>query len=151
MKGVIDNIDVRVVTIEKEVRHWFFWKKIKRTPAWKLLEDFEFFGQVVKAGRITDFGSIPKFAKWFVDPVGILRPAFLIHDDLYHHLGKVQINGNEVTFTRLECDLRFLDIMKYIGTSLIKRSSVFQAVNFGGLVGWNRRKKEMEDESKSNP
>ena len=145
MKGVIDNIDVRLVTIEKEVLHWFFWKKIKRIPAWELLEDFEFFGQVVKAGRITDFGSIPKFAKWFVDPVGILRPAFLIHDDLYNHLGKVVINGNEVKVTRLESDLRFLDIMVYIGTSLIKRNAVFQAVRLGGWVGWNRKKKELAE------
>ena len=140
LKGVIDHIDVRAVTIDKEVRHWFFWKKIKRVPAWRLLESFDWYGITVPEGFITDFASIPKFAKWYVDPVGIIRVAALVHDYLYSVLGKYT---KGVELSRKACDGVFLDIMGRIGMDAIKMRAIYRAVRLGGWYGWNRRKKEL--------
>lgn len=72
MKGVIDHIDVRAVVDSDE---------------WVLLDSFEFFGIKVPMGFRTDFASIPRLIKFWLNPVGKVRPAALVHDFLYNKRG----------------------------------------------------------------
>lgn len=78
MKGVVDNIDVRA---------------IGDTDEWMLLDDFEFFGIKVEKGFVTDFASIPKPVRFWLNPVGKIRPASLIHDKLYNLRGKLEVSN----------------------------------------------------------
>ena len=131
MKGVVDEINVGAYGRDQ----------------WKLLDDFDWYGITVPEGFITDFASIPTAFRWYINPVGIIRPAALVHDYLYSKIGKV----NKQEYTRKACDEIFLSIMERIKMKWFKRMSAYRAVRIGGWVGWNRRKKELEDESKSNP
>lgn len=128
MKGVIDPIKVRT----------------HGDAEWELLEDFEWNGIVVKEGFVTDFASIPAAVRGWINPVGRIRPAALVHDWLYHRRGKLP--GR--TLSRKASDRVFLKIMEYVDFSFIKRISAYAAVRSVGWRYWNKKVSEDKVHSK---
>ena len=129
MNGVIDNIDVRAVGKDR----------------WQLLDDFEWYGIVVPKDFQTDFGSIPPFARPFINPVGQLRPGYLVHDWLYNIRGvlkePVKRNGAVLkTFTRKQCDQELRVIAVTIDYNRLKTDLVYRAVRVGGGRYWDKAK-----------
>jgi len=127
MRGVIDPIDVRVTGDDE----------------WKLLADFDWYGITVPEGFVTNFGSIPPPIRPFINPVGKLRPGFLIHDWLYHRHGKLKepIMRKGITRTllsRRECDLELFNIGKIIGYNSFKNQMVYRALRIGGWYSWDK-------------
>ena len=97
----------------------------------------------VPIGFITDGASIPKIFWSLVGSpfTGLYRRAALIHDYFYH-TQKV---------TRQYADKIFLEAMKYLKVSWLKRCLMWSAVRTNGWMPWNRQKrilKELEDGGK---
>lgn len=124
MKGVIDHIDVRATWDNK----------------WKLLEPFDWYGITVPAGFVTDFASIPRPFWFFINPVGRIKPAAIVHDYLYHLRGEYELER----FTRKEVDQIFLEIMKRVGMPFLKRQAAYRAVRAFGWMYWNKPKGESD-------
>lgn len=127
MKGVVDHIDVRAIGKNR----------------WKLLNDFEWHGIVVPENFETDFGSIPSLIRPFINPVGELRPGYLVHDWLYHLRGELEepIIRNDIektVLTREESDIELLSVAEIIHYNIIKRRMVFRAVRMFGWIAWNK-------------
>ncbi len=127
LKGVVDHISVETYGDDE----------------WITTEPFEWYGIIVPKGFITDFASIPRFMRWYINPVGKIRPAALVHDYLYSRIGCVTIDGIKEVFTRKDCDDEFLEIMREIGMKYLKRNIAYRGVRVGGWKGWNRRRKEL--------
>jgi len=125
MKGVIDDIKVEAYGVDE----------------WKVLEEFDWYGITVPVGFITDFASIPTLLRSFINPVGRIRPAALVHDYIYSKTGIL----HDRTLTRKECDKEFLKIMKVVKMNWFKSRLAYRGVRIGGWVGWNRRKNELTD------
>jgi len=83
-------------------------------------------------GFLTDFASVPRFARSFIDPAHphILRAAIL-HDFLYQNHIRFQ-------FSRREADVVLRDGMAVCGATLMERMVVYYAVRLAGWHPWNR-------------
>ena len=122
MKGVIDDILVKSVG----------------DTVWELLEDFEWHGIVVPAGFVTDFASIPRPLWSFINPVGRIKAAAIVHDYLYYKQG-ILVDRD---LTRKECDKEFLKIMRVLKMMWIKRQSAYWALRWFGWIAWNKKGNE---------
>lgn len=106
---------------------------------YQLLEDFAYhsdrFGLItVPAGLITDFASIPRAVKWYIDdddPV-ILFPS-VVHDYLYGLKGDL---GNGVIFSRAQADDVLREAMLLCGARGAQAAVVYGAVRLGGGGHW---------------
>lgn len=125
MNGVINPIKVRTYGNDK----------------WELLEPFEWNGIIVPCGFITDFASIPAMVRGFINPVGKIRPAALVHDYLYYRHGDIEL---EHIYSRRECDRIFLKIMEYVDFSWIKRHLAYRAVRLFGWIAWCHKDKDQK-------
>lgn len=108
---------------------------------WTLVRDFRYvspkWGTITaQAGMVTDFASVPTFAKRIVDDDSpmILYPS-IIHDWLYH-CGGLQPEGR--SFSRLEADQVLRDAMRDVGAPGHLAALVFSAVRVGGGRPWRR-------------
>jgi hypothetical protein len=87
---------------------------------------------IIPKGLITDFASIPRFARWFISPDATwITVAALLHDVLYA--------GEWVD--RQVADSIFKQIMRYRKASFIKRNIVYFAVRLGGGFVWRKHDK----------
>jgi hypothetical protein len=88
------------------------------------------------AGFLTDFGSVPGAAKWFLDDDSpeLLFPS-VPHDFLYSAKGNL---GYGQVLTRAQCDAVLLEAMDSIGAPPMKRQAVFRAVRLFGGAHWNQ-------------
>lgn len=128
MKRVVDPIRVEAIPDSDE---------------WVLLEDFKWHvGSynsdeviIVPKGFKTDFASIPAPVKAFINPVGKIKPAALVHDYLYHLRGKY-LNK---TYTRGNADKIFLEIMEAVQVKWLQRRAAYRGVRLGGWIYWNRK------------
>lgn len=87
----------------------------------------------VPKGFVTDFASVPWPACMLIPKDGNYNQAAVVHDYLYH----TQIRP------KVEADTIFLDGMKTLGVSLIKRHIMYNAVKIFGGFGWRKRTKEI--------
>lgn len=135
MKRVVDPIKVQAVIDSDE---------------WILLEPFKWHvGEynseeiiIVPQGFRTDFASIPKLIRAFINPVGKIKPAALVHDYLYNLRGVYAdpANGNIRKYSRKESDGIFLQIMKAVNMPWLERHSAYRGVRLGGWAFWNKKK-----------
>jgi len=83
----------------------------------------------IEEGFMTDFASIPKVFRWFLDPVGAPHQiAAVAHDYLY-------ASGWELS--RLGADMVLRDAALEAGTSKFKAAVLYYAVRIGGRKAWN--------------
>lgn len=81
---------------------------------------------IVPKGFLTDFASVPRGLWNLIPPDGQYAQAAVLHDYLYQkHL-----------FKRKTCDLIFLEAMKELKVSWIKRRLMFRAVRCFGWAAW---------------
>jgi hypothetical protein len=116
-----------------------------RVQRWTLMRDFRWvspqWGTITApAGMVTDFASVPTFAKRIIDDDSpmILYPS-IIHDALYHFRGKMP-DGR--IFTRVEADQVLRDAMRAVGAPAHLAALVFSAVRVGGGFPWKRKQEE---------
>lgn len=76
----------------------------------------------IKAGFITDGGSIPCWYRWRLNPVGKFLIAFLVHDILY---------ASEY-LSRSEADWILLELVEELGGNWVIRNIIWSAVRVGG-------------------
>ena len=92
---------------------------------------------MVPAGFVTDFGSVPAFAKWYVDDddPDLLFPS-LPHDLLYSCQGDLG-DGRKLTRYQADCVLR--EAMQACGAPEFKATVVFRSVRVGGAGNWKKK------------
>lgn len=95
----------------------------------------------VRAGLITDFGSVPRWARSIVEPMGVGKPAFLVHDQLYQWIG---MTPEGKTYSRKECDKIMREILGVVNMPWHEKFLAYHAVRFGGQGPWNDHVKEMK-------
>ena len=88
----------------------------------------------VKRGFVTDFASIPRFARLLIPKLGRYTKAAVIHDALYQDI----VPG--FRFTRAEADLVFLDAMADLGVVKWKRNLMYFWCRLGAFFAWKVRK-----------
>ena len=90
---------------------------------------------VVPAGFKTDFATIPKCFRWFIDDNGAgIRDAAVLHDFLYSTRSRLHQN-----VSRRKADKYLIEAMKALGAPWYKRHIVYLAVR---AAGWAYFKKE---------
>jgi hypothetical protein len=108
---------------------------------WMLLEDWWFvwvsedgyrIERTVKAGMVTDFGSIPRIWWWRFSPTGRYAPAFLAHDELYQE-------GKE---PRDMCDRVLHQGVEACGGGWWDRNVIHKAVRLGGRWAYGKKRHE---------
>lgn len=87
----------------------------------------------VPIGFLTDFASIPRFARVIIPKLGRYNKAAVIHDAIYKDI----FPGRR--FTRKEADICFLEGMTELGVVKWKRWVMWAAVRVGGYFAWQKR------------
>lgn len=87
---------------------------------------------LVPANFVTDFASVPKGLWNVFPPMGSWSRAAVVHDYLY------ATHGYFGTYTRVEADKIFLEIMQVLDVPFWKRQLMFWAVRLGGKSGWTK-------------
>ena len=87
----------------------------------------------VGVGFVTDFASIPRFARLIIPKLGRWTKATVIHDAIY----KDYIPG--VRFSRFTADVIFYDGMADLGVARWKRCIMWVAVRIFGGFAWKKR------------
>lgn len=85
----------------------------------------------VPVGFVTDFASIPRFARGIIPKLGRYTKASVIHDYIYQTPGIQQ--------TRRIADIIFRDGMRDLGVVKWKRWVMWAAVRVGGYFAWKKR------------
>lgn len=105
--------------------------KSRDTPTFVLYKDVTFYTDIltvtVPAGFSTDFGSVPKYARWLVSGIGLYDPAYVLHDYLY-------TTGNIVS--RYEADKLLRRYIIDLGGPKWEANVVFAACRLGGSSHW---------------
>ncbi|MGF1531624.1 MAG: DUF1353 domain-containing protein [Puniceicoccaceae bacterium] len=97
------------------------------------------FALFIPAGYSFDLASVPRWFWTIIAPFELSLPAPLVHDYLYEFRGRPrppQVDPVR-TFTRLESDRLFLQIMQAEGIAGWKRHLAYRAVRLFGACYWN--------------
>jgi hypothetical protein len=86
--------------------------------------------RTIRLRGVTDLGSIPRLARWLIDPQGPEAKAYVLHDDGY------VTQGWGGLYTRRQVDDMLIEAMKAVGAAWWKRQLVYAAVRVGGQIGW---------------
>ncbi|MBN2640353.1 MAG: DUF1353 domain-containing protein, partial [Victivallales bacterium] len=86
----------------------------------------------VKAGFITDGGSIPWWYRWRLSPTGKFLIAYLVHDIIY---------ATEY-LSRAEADWILLELVQELGGNWVIRNNIYLAVRWGGADVWKQHTAE---------
>ena len=107
----------------------------------KIHHEFTWRGPVVDIkvpiGFVTDFASIPRFARIIIPKLGKQNKAAVLHDYLYQH-HQLTIKGLRLTVSRKEADITFLDSMEALGVAKWKRLIMFICVRAFGFLAWRK-------------
>lgn len=91
----------------------------------------------VKVGFVTDFASIPRFARIIIPKLGKYTKASVIHDFLYQR-GSIPDSPKDSN-PRKTADVIFRDGMRDLGVVKWKRWVMWAAVRVGGHFAWKKR------------
>lgn len=86
----------------------------------------------IKAGFITDGGSIPWWYRWRLSPTGAYLIAYLAHDGIY---------ATEA-LSRSDADWILLELIEELGGNWGIRNEVYVAVRWGGRKVWKEHSPE---------
>ena len=87
----------------------------------------------------TDYASIPKILKLFLEYVGTEADAYIIHDYLYNYKGyRTTKRGQINKVSRLWADMEMYKHMKRLGSPLWRRMAYFKAVRLFGWLGFGK-------------
>ena len=106
----------------------------------RLFKEFTFMdgetrrGIHVAAGFVTDFASIPRFARMVIPKLGRYNKAAVIHDAMYQRSTNLPIPN------RRTADEVFLAGMVALGVAPWKRRLMYWAVRLGGWAAWKKRR-----------
>ena len=95
-----------------------------------LLAPFEYHrrnGEIIRSeeGVKTDFGSKPKWVMWLVgSPTDKGGPAYVLHDEMC----------NNATWPRLKTDRIFLEMLRDLKVTYLKRKAMYYAVRLFAIV-----------------
>lgn len=104
-----------------------------------LIEDFVFNSSAgvitVPAGFCSDFASVPRAARWYVDDDDpAILFASIIHDAIYAVAGVLP----DRTLTRAQCDDILAEAMLACGAGWLQRAVVYRAVRLFGGSHWRK-------------
>lgn len=91
----------------------------------------------VPFGFVTDFASIPRFARIIIPKLGKYTKASVLHDAIYQD--DFSLNDVRGRLTRKDADLIFRDGMRDLGVVKWKRILMWMAVRVGGHFAWRKR------------
>ncbi|HMS91383.1 MAG TPA: DUF1353 domain-containing protein [Candidatus Absconditabacterales bacterium] len=95
---------------------------------------------IIPKGFVTNFGSMPRFARPFFNPVKYL--GYCLHDYLFSKEGKIiYVVGKtacEVKYTRKEADLILRASLKVEGAGFFERNMIYYAVRIFGKSHYER-------------
>lgn len=87
---------------------------------------------VVPGGFVTDFASVPWYARWFISVLGRHSIPTIVHDYLYW----------EQRCTREQADAILKEAMAEYSSSSLDQTVVGYAVRYGAQGAWNQNKDE---------
>jgi len=120
---------------------------------WLVRQDFIADGKLIQKDTITDFGSIPKFARGEISPTGFAR-SYLRHDDDYtkgdctKKEADLELRKLMAIEAKLHLKVRALCIAANSGFIPEEPSGprrqwiIYQGVNWFGLSAWNKHRRE---------
>ena len=88
----------------------------------------------VPVGFVTDFASIPRFARVIIPKLGKYTKAAVVHDFIYQAK-----SGKALFFDRRGVDHVFRDAMADLGVVKWKRMLMYWAVRIGGAFAWRKK------------
>lgn len=108
--------------------------------AFQLVADWSFYDgnghpHTIPKGFVFDGASVPRWAWWWMPPIGRQDAGALPHDWIYVHKGHLP---DGATFTRAEADMLLYDLLVDAGLSSTRSGLVYRAVRFGGGLTWSR-------------
>ncbi len=93
----------------------------------------------VPIGFVTDFASIPRFAKFLIPKLGRYNKAAVLHDYIYQE-HRVDVNEHiTFVFSRKQADVMFRDAMRDLGVVRWKRTAMYWAVRLFGWPAWRKK------------
>ena len=108
---------------------WRTWATVGR-----LAFVFDGVTYVVPDGFMTDFSSVPRVFRWFVDPVGMPHQiAGVVHDFLY----------SSGAVTRSQADAAFAAAAVVAGSPVWRARLMHAAIRLGGWVAWRRNRAQL--------
>lgn len=105
---------------------------------WELMEPFAFetpsLSVTVPAGFVSDFASVPRLVRWYVDDDDpAILPGSIVHDYVYGRRGMLE--GRKIS--RAEADALLRDAMLTAGAGKTLAAVVHAAVRLGGGAHWD--------------
>jgi hypothetical protein len=92
----------------------------------------------VPKGFVTDFASIPWWAKWFQDPLSEVGNAAIVHDWLYAIAKPEGTDANSLGGGRAFADRVFRSYLIETGVKESRANALFEAVRAGGQKGFQK-------------
>lgn len=115
-----------------------------RKGKWRMVEELDYVTDSgvfirVPRGFVHNLASIPRPFNLIFRVNGDHREAAILHDFAYAEQGKV---AEDMQLTREECDLLFLEAMRYMLVGEFTAKSMYCAVATFGIFAWNKNKKK---------
>lgn len=117
--------------------------KVSKLPEFKLLEDYNVIVDgmqfTVPKGFITDLASIPRWARWYINPSDTdIQPIAILHDYLYVYCGGT-LPGSTLNrkLTRNESDELLYAGCRALKMNVFKAHIVYYSVNLFGKSVWD--------------
>lgn len=94
------------------------------------LLNVEYIDYTIKAGFVTNFGSIPSIARWSLNPMGKPLISYAIHDFMY---------AKENYFYQSEADRALKDLCLYYNESRWNSNKIYAGVWIGGWTSFHKK------------
>ncbi|MDY8108245.1 DUF1353 domain-containing protein [Fulvimarina sp. 2208YS6-2-32] len=122
-----------------------YWRNGRRL--YELEAGFTFYSELaqrsitVPVGFLTDLGSIPAFARWWLSSDDFWAQAYVLHDRLYHTREMDRATADLILWEALGLPYRVYDedgVMRRETCPALARSAIYQAVRIGGGPAYQR-------------
>jgi hypothetical protein len=151
-----DMPHMKPVPMETKSKGFFggIWLWIATTRKWEIVKDWKFAithdgnthetYYVIPKGFIFDGASVPKFARSWLSPMGVLLSGGLVHDWIYKYQS-LKLSGKKKSATgkktQKEADQLFRDICIHVNGFKILNYIAYYALRLGGFMAWNKHRK----------
>lgn len=92
---------------------------------------------LVPTGFITDLGSIPPFFRVFFSRNG--STAYILHDYMYHHGGKIPQENGWLELSRRHADRIMYQALRVAGIGVVSAYLQYLGVRLGGWNAWRAK------------